>query len=128
MDITKKLHYATSFRKLPEVTSLRKWKTARKSSFSNSECSERICSWLIPEESISKITSTGQRMPLIQGFPWQIEESIVTLLSNSSGFIRESLIFFSFCQIHFIAKKKRILGGNAGISLFPTNLTTRNPT
>jgi len=41
-------------------------------SSSNSAWSSKISSLLIPEPNISNITSTGNLMPLIQAFPWQI--------------------------------------------------------
>ena len=81
------LHPITSFKVLPDDNSFAYWRAAKMSSFSNSGWSSSIWTLVISAPSISSITFTGQRIPLMHGLPWHIDESMVILSGRSLSFI-----------------------------------------
>jgi len=101
VNIAKKFYYATSFNTFPEDRIFINWNIDWKSSGSSSGWSAIISSGLIPEASISKITSTGHLIPRIQGLPWQISESIVIRFKDSKFSIQKTYPFSETSQLKF---------------------------
>lgn len=81
---------AATFTLLPDTSNLAYSRLANISSRSNSGWSSIISSVVISESNKSSTTSTGQRIPRMQGFPWQILGFIVILFA-----------YFMFSKIQF---------------------------
>jgi hypothetical protein len=82
MNVAEESHPFACWIVSPETESFAKLSAALMSSFSSSGWSDMISSVDIPALSISRMTSTGHRIPLITGLPWQTAGSIVILLAK----------------------------------------------
>jgi hypothetical protein len=83
-----------------------KAKLAKMSSLSSSGWSSSISSMLISLPKRSKITSTGNRIPLIQGFPWQISGSWVMRVFRF--FIDVFFAKYTKYLLHYQEKKNEV--------------------